>query len=57
MPVENQNTTPVSAGIKQLVDTLRQEGVDAGKEAADQIIAEAREEASTIVAEARDKAG
>ncbi|MCQ1057740.1 hypothetical protein ACQKPX_04575 [Photobacterium sp. DNB23_23_1] len=57
MPVENQNTTPVSTGIKQLVDTLRQEGVEAGKKAADQIIAEAREEASTIVAEARDKAG
>ncbi|PSW18436.1 hypothetical protein C9I98_17195 [Photobacterium sanctipauli] len=56
MTVENQNT-PVSAGIKQLVETLRQEGVDAGKLAADQIIADAREEASTIVSEAREKAG
>ncbi|WP_413111310.1 hypothetical protein [Thaumasiovibrio sp. DFM-14] len=57
MTVENQNSTPVSAGIKQLVETLRQEGVDAGKKAAEDIIAEAREEASTIVSEARDKAG
>ncbi len=57
MTVENQNATPVSAGIKQLVETLRQEGVDAGKKAAEDIITEAREEASTIVSEARDKAG
>nr|WP_086937958.1 hypothetical protein [Thaumasiovibrio occultus] len=55
MTVENQNT-PVSAGIKQLVETLRQEGVDAGKQEATEIISEARDEASTIVAEARDKA-
>ncbi|MGF1679909.1 hypothetical protein [Photobacterium minamisatsumaniensis] len=56
MTVENQNA-PVSAGIQQLVETLRQQGVDAGKTSAEHIIAEAREEASTLVAEARDKAG
>lgn len=55
MTVENSNT-PVSSGIKQLVDTLREEGVNSGRLAAEEIIAQAREEASVIVSEATDKA-
>ncbi|MGL6259250.1 hypothetical protein [Vibrio sp. WXL210] len=55
MTTETQHT-PVSAGIKQLVETLRQEGVEAGQLAADNILADARKESAAIVREAEEKA-
>lgn len=44
---------PVSSGVQELIDKLKNDGVIAGQEKADQLIKEAQNEASRIVAKAK----
>lgn len=46
----------VSSGVRELIARLRDDGVKAGREKADQVLREAREEAARIVAEAKAEA-
>jgi len=46
----------VSSGVRDLIARLREDGVNAGREKAEQVLQEAREEAARIVAEARAQA-
>ena len=45
-----------SSGVQQLIDKLRQEGIDAGQEQAEQILIDARKRAEEIVGEAKQQA-
>lgn len=45
-----------AAGVKALIDRLRNEGVSAGRSEADRIVAEAQERANDVVAKAEAKA-
>ncbi len=45
-----------SSGVQELIDRLRDKGVEEGKEQADQILAEARRRASEMLDEARQEA-
>lgn len=47
---------PVAKGVDRLIGRLRDQGVEAGKQEADRLIAEARQRADTIVAEAQSRA-
>ena len=49
-------TTKAAAGVQELINRLRDEGVKAGQEKSDQVLREAREEASRIVAQAKAEA-
>ena len=46
----------VSTGVRQLIARLRDDGVKAGREQADQVLAEARKEADRILSEAKTQA-
>nr|WP_228007034.1 hypothetical protein [Cyanobium sp. LEGE 06143] len=46
----------VAAGVEQLIARLRDQGVEAGRSQADQLVAEARQEAQRTVDQARQKA-
>ena len=46
----------VSSGVKELINRLRDDGVKAGQEKADQVLREAREQAAQIVAQAKAEA-
>ncbi len=46
----------VSSGVQDLIARLRDDGVKAGREKAEQVLEEAREEAARIVAEAKSQA-
>jgi len=46
----------VSSGVQQLIDKLRQEGIDAGQEQAEQLLIDARKRAEEIVNEAKAQA-
>lgn len=52
MTVESKS----SAGIKDLIARIRDEGVQSGRQEADRILSEARREAARIVSEAQQKA-
>ncbi len=45
-----------TSGVQELISRLKDEGVQAGRQKAEQIIKEAREKAAKIVAEAREEA-
>ena len=45
-----------SSGVQELIDRLREKGVEEGKEQADQLLAEARRRASEMLDEARQEA-
>lgn len=47
---------PATSGVQVLIDRLRQEGVEAGREEADRLVDEARVKASEIVSQAREEA-
>jgi V/A-type H+-transporting ATPase subunit E len=47
---------PTSSGVQELIDRLRDEGVEVGRREAGRIVEEARREAGRIVAEARAEA-
>ena len=49
-------TTKVAAGVQELINRLRDEGVKAGREESDQVLREAQEQASRIVAQAKAEA-
>jgi len=55
MNTQNQ-TQDGAAGVKALIDRLRNEGVSAGRSEADQIVAEAQARANDLVAKAETKA-
>jgi V/A-type H+-transporting ATPase subunit E len=46
----------VSSGVQELINRLRDDGVKAGREKADQVLQEAREQAAQIVAQAKAEA-
>ena len=46
----------VSSGVQELINRLRDDGVKAGREKADQVLREAREQAAQIVAQAKTEA-
>lgn len=46
----------ISAGVDELIARLRQDGIDAGRQQAEAMLAEARQQAAAIVAAARDEA-
>jgi V/A-type H+-transporting ATPase subunit E len=46
----------VSSGVQELINRLRDDGVKAGREKADQVLREAREQAAQIVAQAKAEA-
>jgi V/A-type H+-transporting ATPase subunit E len=45
-----------SSGVQQLIDKLRQEGIDAGQEQAEQILIDARKRAEEIISDAKEQA-
>ncbi|MEW6356717.1 MAG: hypothetical protein AB1696_10345 [Planctomycetota bacterium] len=45
-----------SAGVQQLINKLREEGVQAGRQEADRVVQEARQQAAKIVAQAKAEA-
>lgn len=45
-----------SSGVQQLIDKLRQEGIDAGQEQAELILVDARKRAEEIIADAKEQA-
>lgn len=49
-------TTKMASGVQDLINRLRDEGVEAGREQSDQILREAQEQASRIVAQANTQA-
>lgn len=49
-------STTVSHGVDELIERLRRRGIDAGREEADQLVAEARARAREITEEARREA-
>jgi V/A-type H+-transporting ATPase subunit E len=50
------NETPQASGVQELIARIRDDGVDAGRKKADEIIAEARREAARLLAEAQSEA-
>jgi V/A-type H+-transporting ATPase subunit E len=50
------NNHEVSSGVQDLIARLRDEGVDAGRKEAEEIVQKATEQAAQIVAEAKDQA-
>lgn len=50
------NKHPISSGVQELIARLRNEGVQAGRHKAEQIIEEAQKQAADIVAQAREEA-
>jgi V/A-type H+-transporting ATPase subunit E len=52
----SNGTEQASSGVQQLIDKLRQEGIDAGQEQAEQILIEARKRAEEIMSEAKEQA-
>ena len=48
--------TPKASGVQELISRIRDDGVHAGKEEADRIVAEARREAARLVADAKSQA-
>ena len=56
MALAKKKKEPVSSGIQNLIDQLRQEGVEKGEAEADRIISQAREEAEKIRTDARKEA-
>jgi V/A-type H+-transporting ATPase subunit E len=53
---ESGETNATSSGVEALIERLRQQGVEAGRAARDEFIAEAEREGERIVKEAREKA-
>ena len=51
-----EQNTDVSSGVRELIARLRDDGVRAGREKADQVLQEAQEEAARIVADAQAEA-
>ena len=51
-----ETTAQVAAGVEQLIARLRDQGVEAGRSQADQMVAEARQEAQRTVDQARQQA-
>jgi len=49
-------TDAMSSGVEALIERLRQQGVEAGRAARDEYLAEAEREAERIIKEAREKA-
>jgi V/A-type H+-transporting ATPase subunit E len=45
-----------ASGVQQFIDKLRQDGIDAGQEQAEQILLDARKRADEIIAEAKEQA-
>jgi V/A-type H+-transporting ATPase subunit E len=50
------NETPQASGVQELIARIRDDGVDAGRKKADEIIAEARREAARLLAQAQSEA-
>ncbi len=55
-PAASDQTAVTSSGVEALIERLRQQGVEAGRAARDEFIAEAEREGERIVKEAREKA-
>jgi V/A-type H+-transporting ATPase subunit E len=51
-----EEAAKVSSGVQELINRLRDDGVKAGREKADQLLREAREQAAQIVAQAKAEA-
>ena len=51
-----EEAAKVSSGVQELINRLRDDGVKAGKEKADQVLREAREQAAQIVGRAKAEA-
>jgi V/A-type H+/Na+-transporting ATPase subunit E len=49
-------TTPTTSGVQELIDQIRNEGIQAVKQEAEKTIREAKEQAASIVAKAKDEA-
>ena len=50
------NELPQASGVQELISRIRDDGVEAGKKKAGEIVAEARQEAARLLAEARSEA-
>ena len=50
------NATEVSAGVQALIDRLKQQGIEAGKSEADQVVSDAQARAKLILEQARQQA-
>lgn len=50
------DTRTASAGVQELINRLREEGVQAGRQEADRVVQEARKQAAQIVAQAKEEA-
>lgn len=48
--------TPQSSGVRELISRIRDDGVQAGRQEAEKIVAEARREAARLLADAKAKA-
>jgi V/A-type H+-transporting ATPase subunit E len=54
--MNNNDSNQASSGVQQLIDKLRQEGIDAGQKEAEQILIDARRRAEAILGDAKQKA-
>lgn len=54
-PKQNQAANMISQGVETLIERLKQDGVNAGKEEAARLISEAQEKANTILNNAQTK--
>ena len=54
---EEQTKHPVSHGVEELIDRLREEGVKAGRTEAERIVADAETRAKWLLQQAQDEAG
>jgi V/A-type H+-transporting ATPase subunit E len=51
-----KNEAPRASGVQELIERIRDDGVEAGREKADEIISEARREAARLLSEAQAQA-
>ncbi len=54
--MKKSDKTPVSSGVEQLIERLRQEGVEAGEQQAREIIEQAKKQADAIIQQAQSEA-
>ncbi len=56
MTVVNPEGKTVSVGVQELIETLRNQGVNSGREAADKIVADAENRAAELIDDAENRA-
>lgn len=54
--MSNKNTQIIASGVDQLVQKLKQEGVDAGRQEAEKILAQAKSQAQGLISQAKVQA-